>query len=99
MRGSLQKEAQSMNNYDNQEQSGYGFAVGMLCGVAVGAALGLLFAPTGGKELRGKIGEQAKWLGNQSKDAYQTARRTVNDAVSSGREAFQKTRTDVGAEM
>ena len=56
MRGSLPKEAQSMNNYDNQEQSGYGFAVGMLCGVAVGAALGLLFAPTGGKELRGKIG-------------------------------------------
>jgi gas vesicle protein len=88
-----------MNNYDNQEQSGYGFAVGMLCGVAVGAALGLLFAPTGGKELRGKIGEQAKWLGNQSKDVYESARRTVNDAVSSGRDAFQKTRSDVGAEM
>ena len=87
-------------NYDNQNQeSGYGFAVGMLCGVAVGAALGLLFAPTGGKELRGKIGEQARWLGNQSKDAYESARRTVNDAVSSGRDAFQKARTDVGAEM
>jgi len=87
-------------NYDNQNQeSGYGFAVGILCGVAVGAALGLLFAPTGGKELRGKIGEQARWLGNQSKDMYDSARRTVNDAVSTGRDAFQKTRTDVGADM
>ena len=92
-------------NYDNQNQertenTGYGFAVGMLCGVAVGAALGLLFAPTQGKELRGKIGENAKWLGNQSKDAFETARRTVNDVVATGREAFQKTRSEsVGADM
>ena len=50
-------------NYDNQENSGYGFAVGMLCGVAVGAALGLLFAPTQGKELRGKIGEKREVAG------------------------------------
>lgn len=85
--------------HDNQENTGYGFAVGMLCGVAVGAALGLLFAPTQGKELRGKIGESAKWLGNHSKDAYDTARRTVNDAVSAGREAFSKTRENVGADM
>jgi gas vesicle protein len=87
-------------NYDNQENSGYGFAVGMLCGVAVGAALGLLFAPTQGKELRSQIGEKAKWLGNQSKDMYASARRTVNDAMSTGRDAFQKSRSEnVGADM
>ena len=84
--------------HDNQEQTGYGFAVGMLCGIAVGAALGLLFAPTGGRELRSKIGDGAKWLGDQSKDIYQTARRTVGDAVTAGRDAYQKTRTEtVGA--
>ena len=84
---------------DNQENSGYGFAMGMLCGVAVGAALGLLFAPTKGDELRGKIGDGARWLGNQSKDAYETARRTVNDAVSTGRDAYKKVRenADVNA--
>jgi len=85
---------------DNQEQTGYGFALGLLCGVAVGAALGLLFAPTDGKQLRGKIGDSAKWLGNQSRDMYDNARRSVNDAVSAGREAFSKNRPEtVGTEM
>ena len=79
---------------DNQVQTGSGFAVGLLCGVAVGAALGLLFAPSGGKELRGKISDNARWLGNQSRDMYETARRTVNEAVATGREAFEKTRTE-----
>lgn len=80
--------------HDNQEHTGYGFAVGMLCGVAVGAALGLLFAPTGGKELRGKIGDGARWLGDHSKDMYQSARRSVNDAMATGRDAFNKTRNE-----
>jgi gas vesicle protein len=76
----------------NQEHTGYGFMVGMLCGVAVGAALGVLFAPSEGKVLRGKIGESARQISDQSKDMYDSARRAVNDAVTSGREAFQKTR-------
>lgn len=84
---------------DNQENSGYGFALGMLCGVAVGAALGLLFAPTSGKEMRGKVSDGARWLGDQSKDMYETARRSVNDAVSTGRDAYKKVRenADVNA--
>ena len=81
--------------HDNQEETGYGFAVGMLCGVAVGAALGLLFAPAAGKDTRGKIGDGARWLGDQSKDLYDTARRTVTDAAVAGRDAYQKTRETV----
>ena len=88
---------------ENQDHS-YGFAMGLLCGVAVGAALGLLFAPSDGKKLRGQIGEQARWLGNQSRDVYERASRSVSDAVSAGREAvsagrdaFTKTRTDATA--
>ena len=82
--------------HDNHEQTqtGYTFAMGMLCGVAVGAALGLLFAPTGGKELRGKIGDGAKWLGDHSKDVFESARRTVNQATAAGREAYERTRTE-----
>ena len=82
---------------ETQEHSNYNFALGMLCGVAVGAALGLLFAPTDGKQLRGKVGESARWLGNQSRDVYDKASRTVSDAVSAGRDAFHKTRTDATA--
>lgn len=78
----------------NRHEQGNGFALGMLCGVAVGAALGLLFAPTGGRELRGKIGDSARWLGNQSKDAYDTARRTMRGAVAAGRDAYNAVRTD-----
>lgn len=87
---------------DNETHTGYGFAVGMLCGVAVGAALGLLFAPTDGRELRHKIGDSAKRLGSQSRETYEGAKRAVNDVVSAGREAFHKTRTETavaGTEM
>ena len=80
--------------HDNQAQTGYGFAVGMLCGVAVGAALGLLFAPTGGRELRGKIGDKARWIGDKSRDLYDTASRTVTDVAAAGKDAYQKARTD-----
>ena len=90
--------------YDNPTtQNGHGFAMGLLCGVAVGAALGLLFAPTEGRELRHKIGDGARRAGNQSREAYEGARRAVNDVISAGRDAFQKTRTEttstVGADM
>jgi gas vesicle protein len=80
--------------YDNPTQTGSGFALGLLCGVAVGAALGMLFAPYDGRELRNKIGEQARRAGTQGREAYDSARRAVNDAVSAGRDAFNKTRTD-----
>ncbi len=79
---------------DNNAHTSYGFALGMICGVAVGAAVGLLFAPTSGRELRGKIGDGARKVGSQSRDLYESARRTVSDAVSTGREAYQKVRTD-----
>jgi gas vesicle protein len=81
-------------HYDNQAENGSGFAMGVLCGVAVGAILGLLFAPTNGREFRGKIGEGARWIGDQSKGVYQSAKRSVNDAVSTGRSAFDKSRAE-----
>ena len=86
----------NLDTLDTGGRSGYNFAVGLLVGVAVGAALGMIFAPASGKETRGKIGEGARWLGNQSKDLYQTTRRTVGDAVATGRDAFNKTRETVG---
>jgi gas vesicle protein len=70
------------------------FATGLLCGVAVGAALGLLFAPKPGRELRHDLGDSARRLGHQSAETYEGAKRAVTSVVNAGREAVHKVRGD-----
>jgi gas vesicle protein len=89
------KEVQTMTG-DRHDQTSHGFAVGLLCGVAAGAAIALLFAPTDGRQLRSKLGDSARRLGHQSKDVYETTRRSIGDAMAAGRDAFQKVRTEGG---
>jgi gas vesicle protein len=67
-------------------------AMGLLCGIAVGAALGLLFAPKPGRDLRHDIGDSARKLGHQSKAKYDSARRAVTSAVHAGKDAFHRVR-------
>jgi gas vesicle protein len=80
------------------------FMVGMLCGAAVGAALGLMFAPKSGAEMRHQLADQterlrqrasdqADRLRQRASDAYTGASQTINDVVARGREAL-----DVGRE-
>ena len=40
-----------------EESGGGGFVMGLLCGVALGAAIGMMFAPKAGSELRQKVYE------------------------------------------
>ena len=56
-----------------------------LAGAAVGAALGLLFAPKSGRELRRLIGEKAE-------DGKDFLVETGRDAYSKGRELYDKGR-------
>ena len=81
------------------------FIGGMLCGAAVGAALGLLYARQPGDQLRARIATQADALRRRASDAYTNAseavssavnvsRDAVNDAVSRGREAYAAARTE-----
>ena len=93
--------------YRNEQDSGSDigtFMVGMLCGAAIGAALGLMFAPKAGAQMRQELAdgterlrrrtsEQAERLRQRATDAYTGATQTINDVVARGREAL-----DVGRE-
>ncbi|HYN06875.1 MAG TPA: YtxH domain-containing protein [Vicinamibacterales bacterium] len=73
-----------------------GFVMGLLCGAALGAALGLLFAPKTGSELRGQLYDSTERLrrraGEVANDAYQQASGTVEDLVDKGRSAIRRGR-------
>jgi len=71
------------------------FLLGLVCGAAVGATLGLLLAPKSGAELRRDMSSSAQRLRRRAHDAYDGASRSVADvvarsrqAVTAGREAF-----------
>ena len=55
--------------------------VALLAGLAVGAVLGVLFAPSSGEETRGLIADKADDLKEDLKDKYQA----VKDRVASGK--------------
>lgn len=70
-----------------------GFALGAL----VGAGLALLFAPSTGEALRGRIGDGANKLKHDAKDKLDQARDAVADigssarsAIEAGRDAYQQ---------
>ena len=95
------------DSYDiGQETTSNGgsFVVGMLWGAAIGAAIGLMFAPRSGAETRAQLSnqtdrlrrnakEQAEWLRQRAGDVYGNASDAINDVVSRSREAL-----DVGRE-
>ena len=65
--------------------NGNGFTVGLLCGAAVGAALGLLFAPKSGVATRRELAKSADGLRRRGMKLYDSAVDTaadVSDAVS-----------------
>jgi gas vesicle protein len=83
----------------NHVSRGSGFLVGLLCGAAVGAALGLLMARKSGAELRHQIAESANRLKRRAGDTYEGATHAVGNLVSRsrraldvGRDAFQNGR-------
>jgi gas vesicle protein len=64
--------------------------VALLTGLAVGAVLGVLFAPSSGEETRGLIADRASGLGEDLKDKYQSAKDKV---LSSKDELVDNVRT------
>ena len=70
--------------------------LGILGGVAVGAALGILFAPAKGSETRKKIADK----GNDLKDLLQVAKTKKVTSIFFGaaRERFFKEATELGLE-
>jgi gas vesicle protein len=74
-----------------EEESGGGsFVFGLLCGAALGAAVGLMFAPKAGSELRQTLYDSTGDIRKKANDAYGQATQTVNDYVAKGREAVDR---------
>src|SRR5882762_3220770 len=78
-------------HYEEQPGGG-GFVLGLLCGAALGAAVGLMFAPKAGSELRQTLYDSTGDLRKKATDAYGQATQTVNDYVAKGRDVVDRGR-------
>jgi gas vesicle protein len=70
--------------------SGNEFFIGLICGAAVGAAVGLLLAPKTGAEMRQTIAESADRFRRKASDTYSEASGAVNNLVEKGRSAMRR---------
>ena len=79
----------------NEGTNGASFVAGLFTGALIGAAVGLLFAPRVGAELRGQIKDAASAAG-------QKASETIGAVADAGRTAYQQARdvaTTAGDEL
>jgi gas vesicle protein len=75
-----------------EEAGGGGFLIGLLCGTALGAAIGLMFAPRSGSELRQNLYDSTGDLRRKAYETYGQASEQVNNIVSKGRQAVDRGR-------
>ena len=68
------------------------FVGGLLLGALVGAAVGLLFAPESGEELRGQIKEKAG-------DCKDRAARTGSEWLEKGRQVVLRKKEDLASKL
>lgn len=94
----------TLQTTDTQAGRAGTFLIGMLCGAAVGAAIGMMLAPKAGSELREQLWTSTEGLRHKASNAYEGASGVVNDviargrrAVDAGRETFQRNRPGNGA--
>ena len=77
---------------DSGRHYGGDFMMGLLCGAAIGTAVGLLLAPRPGAELRSQLAGSAERWGRQAADTYSRASDAVTDFVDRGRDAARRGR-------
>ena len=75
-----------------EESGGGGFIIGLLCGAALGAAIGLMFAPKAGSEFRQRIYDSTGDLRRKAYETYGQASEQVNNMVTKGRQAVDRGR-------
>jgi gas vesicle protein len=75
-----------------EEAGGGGFLIGLLCGTALGAAIGMMFAPKTGSEIRRTLYDSTDDIRRKAYDAYDQASEQVNTIVTKGRQAVDRGR-------
>ena len=74
------------------ESGGGGFLIGLLCGTAIGAAIGLMVAPKAGSELRQRVYDSTADVRRRAYETYGQATEQVNELVNKGRQAVDRGR-------
>jgi gas vesicle protein len=69
---------------------GGSFVMGMICGAAVGAALGLLFAPKAGLHMRKDLKQSAQRLSRKAMKLYDQASDTASRMADRGADALER---------
>jgi len=72
------------------------FFWGLLAGLVVGVALGLLLAPQSGETTRTQLGEQGVMLRDRTTGLGDEIRARATDALSQGRELYSRTKDELG---
>jgi gas vesicle protein len=75
-----------------EEPGGGGFLIGLLCGTALGAAIGLMFAPKAGSEFRQRLYDSTGDIRRKAYETYGQASEQVNTMVNKGRQAVERGR-------
>jgi gas vesicle protein len=73
-----------------EESGGGGFLIGLLCGTALGAAIGLMFAPKAGSEFRQRLYEQTGDIRRKAYETYDQATEQVNTVATKARQAVER---------
>jgi len=87
--------ADGYDRFENENNGGGSFVMGLLTGTVLGAGLGMLFAPKAGSELRNQLSEQAGSLANQAQDGIRKVTETTGDWAERGRDMYGKAKDAV----
>jgi gas vesicle protein len=82
-------------NEHTQEHRDYGFMIGLLAGTFVGAGLALWLVPRSASELRHRISDSAKSLGQRASTQYRQASARVGETLDDLTRKGQGARDDV----
>jgi gas vesicle protein len=87
--------ADGYDRFENENNGGGSFVMGLLTGTVLGAGLGMLFAPKAGSELRNQLSEQAGSLATQAQDGIRKVTENANDWADRGKDMYGKAKDAV----